>query len=116
MKKEDHKAHLMMEEDLIEKGNRLYVTSVTILDTLQGIAKHLIVKMETIKRGMHLYVCYAINLDTQRDIIEWTRETSTEILISEETTTEMTEGMITTMITIKMKQSKNMLMNSRKHL
>ncbi len=66
MKEEDHKEDPMMEEDLMEKIKNLYVTSVTILDTSQGIAEHLIVIMEPTKEGMHLYVIYVITLDTTR--------------------------------------------------
>ena len=37
MKEEDKKEDLIMEEDLMEKGKKLYVTSVTIMDILQRI-------------------------------------------------------------------------------
>ena len=45
MKEGDHREDLMMEEDLMEKGNSLYITSVTILDILQGTVEDLKVRM-----------------------------------------------------------------------
>lgn len=64
MKEEDHRTYPIMVKDLMVKGNNLYVTSVTIQYTLQGIVEHLKIKMEWIGEKMHLYVSYAINLDT----------------------------------------------------
>ena len=48
MGEEDHRAYVM----IMEKEDRLYATSVTMLDTLQEITKHLIVRMKEIKEGM----------------------------------------------------------------
>ena len=56
---------------IIEKEDKLFVTNVTILDTLQGIAKHLIISMMERKEGMYLYVSYIITLETQKDSVEW---------------------------------------------
>ena len=67
----DHRQDLMMDRNLMVKGRKVYITSVTILDTLQGIIEHLKVRMELIKGGIHLYVSYAINLDTHKDFVEW---------------------------------------------
>ena len=60
---------------IMEEENKLYPTSVTILDILQGIVEHLIIKMMEIKEGMYMYVSYVITLDTQQDSIEWTEGT-----------------------------------------
>ena len=65
MKEEDHRTYSMMERHLIERRPSSCVTNVTILDTLQGIAKNLIIRMELIREEMHLYVSYVITLDTQ---------------------------------------------------
>ena len=59
----------------VEKEDRLFVTYVTILDTLQGIVEHLIISVMENKEGMYLYVSYVITLDTQQDSIEWIEET-----------------------------------------
>ena len=62
------------EEDLtimrVEKENKLFVTNVIILDTLQGIVEHLTTNIMN-KEGMYMYVNYVITLDTQNDSIEW---------------------------------------------
>ena len=68
IREEHHRVDLMM----MEKEDRLYVTSVTIQDTLQEIAEHLIVIMKKIREGMHMYVSYVITLDIQQDSIERT--------------------------------------------
>ena len=65
----------VIEEDLtamkVEKEEKMFVTDVIILDTLQGIVEHLIISVMEIKEGMYLYVSYVITLDTQQDSIEW---------------------------------------------
>ena len=65
----------VIEEDLttmkVEKEEKMFVTNVIILDTLQGIVEHLIIRMMEIKVGMYLYVSYVITLDTQQHSIEW---------------------------------------------
>ena len=50
------------------KGNNFFITNVTILYILEGIAKHLRVIMRIMKGKMHLYVSYVINFDTQQDL------------------------------------------------
>ena len=55
----------------MEKEDRLFVTDVTILDTLQGIVQHLIISVMENKEGMYMYVCYVINLDIKKDYVEW---------------------------------------------
>ena len=72
MKEKDHRIDPMMEIHLLERRTSLCVTSVTILDILQGIAKHLRIRMELIKEEMHLYVGYVITSNTQKYIAEWT--------------------------------------------
>ena len=60
---------------IVEKEDRLFVTDVTILDTLQGIAEHVIISVMEKKEEMYLYVSYVITLETQQDSIEWIEET-----------------------------------------
>ena len=81
----------------------LCVTSVTILDTLQGIIEHLRIKMKLIREEMHLYVSYTITLDTHQNIAKGTKENLTRIQIKKETTIEIIEGMIIAMTTIRRK-------------
>ena len=100
---------------MVRKSN-LFVTNVTILDILQGIAEYLKVRIGTIRGEMHLYVSYAINLDTQQDSIEWTEGTLTRTLITEGTTTRMIEGKKMGEKIVRKKQSRNMFRNSKKHL
>ena len=75
------------------KRKSLYVTSVTILDTLQWIVEHLRIRMEWVRGGMHMYISYAINLDTQQNYVEWIEGTLIGILITKGTITKITEGM-----------------------
>ena len=49
----------------VDKEEKLFVTNVTILDTLQGIAENLITSVIVNREGMYLYVSYVITLDTQ---------------------------------------------------
>ena len=49
MEEVDLREDWIMEKDLMVRGRSLFVTSVTTLDTLQGIAKHLRIRMELIK-------------------------------------------------------------------
>ena len=56
---------------IVEKEDKLFVTDVTILDTLQGTKEHLIINVMENKEEMYLYVSYVITLDTHQDSIEW---------------------------------------------
>ena len=64
MKERSHRAGQIMERNLMEKKTSLCVTSVTILDTVQGIREILKVRMEPIKEEIHMYVNYIITSDT----------------------------------------------------
>ena len=65
MKEVDPRVDPLMVRNLMVKERRLCVTSVTTLDTLQGIVKHLRIRMEPTKGEIYLYVSYATTLDTQ---------------------------------------------------
>ena len=116
MKEEDHIADLIMQENMMVRRNNLYVTSVTILDTLQEIVEHLIIRMEPIIEGMYLYISYVITLDMQQDSTKWIEGTLIGTLIIEGTTIGMIGGIKMEASIVKRRQSKNILKNYKKHL
>lgn len=72
----------------VEKEEKLFVTDVTILDTLQRISEHLMTKLMN-KERMYLYVSYVITLETQKSSAEQIEEILKGIRIIEGTIEEM---------------------------
>jgi len=66
MKEENHIKDIIMEKYVMLRRKSSSVTSVTSLDTLQGIKEHLRIRMKSIREEMHIYVSYVISLDTSR--------------------------------------------------
>ena len=87
MEEVDLRVDLMTERNLMVRESILFVTNVTILDTLQEIAEQLKIRREKVIGEMNLYVSYAITLDTQQATTKWTEGTSIGVLIIGGTTT-----------------------------